>query len=65
MKEFLKRLHYLFCIKLPSINGVVFIIATIQFFRGAIPWEGWLICSGAVLTYKAIQKIKSLFEVKG
>lgn len=60
MKDFLKRLHLLFCVKLTSINGVVWIVATIQFFRNEIPWYGWLICSGIVLSYKAIQKIKDL-----
>ena len=62
MKEFLKRLHLLFCIKIPSINGIFFVIATIGLFMHLIDGTQWIICSGAVLSYKAIQKIKDLMS---
>jgi len=65
MKEILKRLQIL-VIKLFAINGAFFICATIAFFMGLIPWYGWIICSGAVLTYRAVQKIKELISsIKG
>jgi len=59
MKEILKRFLALIC-KMIAINGVFFIIATIAFFMDKIEGTQWIICSGAVLSYRAIQKIKDL-----
>jgi len=59
MKEILNRIKVFIC-KVIAINGAFFIMATIAFFMDKIPWWGWIICSGAVLTYRTIQKIKDL-----
>lgn len=65
MKDILKRIKILIC-KIIAINGAFFITATVAFFMDKIPWWGWVICSGAVLTYRTIQKIKDLISsVKG
>ena len=63
MKDFLNRLKLLI-IKLISVKGVVWIIATIMLFMGIIDANIWFIISGIFVGIRTIDKYINIIPKK-
>jgi hypothetical protein len=59
--EILKRLKML-VIKIISIKGVAFVIASIALIAGAMDGYTWLIITGLVIGTRALEKIKGIVK---